>query len=220
MLVQHVVQRPAAGRTLFIDEDSYASFTALLAEAVRAHGIALHAYVLMPHEMRLLATPADAGSLGRAIQAIGRRYVPSMNRRTARVGPLWTQRYRSTLIDADSHLLDSMRFIETRPVAHELVASPAQWRWSSHNHHIGREQQPHISDHAGYWGLSDTPFERQAIYRARFDEPLPAAIAQRIAETVERGWLLGGAAFAAEVESRLNRRSGPLPRGRPRRTPV
>jgi putative transposase len=215
-VVQHVVLRPAVGRGLFIDDDSYVSFTALLAEAVRAHGIALHAYVLTPDELRLLATPADPGSLPRAIQAIGRRYVPSINRRVGHGGPLWSQRYRSTLIDAETYLLDSMRFIESRPVALGLVSSPGEWRWSSYGHHVGREQQALLSDHAGYWDLSNTPFERQAIYRALSGEPIPAAIDARISDTVERGWLLGDPAFVAQVEERLNRRSGPLPRGRPR----
>ena len=217
MVVQHVVQRPAAGRALFIDEESYLSFSALLAEAVRDHGIALHAYVLTPDELRLLATPTAAGSLGDAIQSIGRRYVPSINRRTGLVGPLWSRRYRSTLIDADTYLVDSMRFIEARPVASGLVSSPEQWRWSSYGHHVGREHQALISDHAAYWALGNTPFERQAIYRATFDEPPVATTEARIAETVERGWVLGDADFVSRISDGINRRSAPLRRGRPRR---
>ena len=216
-IVQHVVQRPADGRQLFVGDDSYALFTTLLADAVREQRIALHAYVLTPDELRLLVTPHDATSVGRALQSIGRRYVPWINRATGRPGPLWGRRYRSTLLDADAYLLDSMRFVEALPVTLGLVASPSQWSWSSHAHHVGDAQQPWINDHAMYWGLSDTPFERQATYRRLAGEPVDPAVAARIAGSVEGGWLLGDAKFAEAIADRLNRRGAALPRGRPRR---
>jgi putative transposase len=216
-IVQHVAQRPADGRVLFVDEDDYALFTRLLATAVREHGLALHAYVLLPSQIRLLVTPKDAGSIGRAMQSVGRHYVPHLNRKTGRTGPLWDRRYRSTLIDADAYLLESMRSIEQKPVAAGHVAAPAQWRWSSHGHHIGREQHAIVSDHALYWALSDTPFERQALYRELCDRPFDAAVAERIERAVERGWLLGDEAFIGSIEGRLNRRGQPLQRGRPRK---
>jgi putative transposase len=217
LIVQHVAQRPADGRALFVDDDDYALFTELLATAVREHALALHAYVLLPSQIRLLVTPKGAESIGRAMQSVGRHYVPHLNRKTGRIGPLWDRRYRSTLIDADAYLLAAMCSIEQKPVAEGHVAAPAQWRWSSHGHHIGREQHTIVSDHALYWALSDTPFERQALYRQLCDAPFDAAVAERIERAVERGWLLGDEAFVARIEGRLNRRGKPLQRGRPRK---
>ena len=218
--VQHVVQRPLAGRALFIDATDFALFTQLLQDAVRAQGVALHAYVLMPGEVRLLATPARADSIARLMQAIGRRYVPHLNRRTDRSGPLWDRRYRSTLIDADEFLLPSMRYIEQRPVIEALVAEPGAWRWSSFGHHIGSAQQPFVSDHARYWALSDTPFERQAAYRDLAAVALTDRASQRIDQAVERGWVLGDEAFIATIDETVNRRAQPLKRGRKRAEPV
>jgi len=218
--VQYVVQRPITGRELFVDAADYTLFLELLQDAVRTHGVALHAFVLMPGEIRLLATPAQPESIARLMQAIGRRYVPHLNRRTNREGPLWDRRYRSTLIDADEFLLPSMRHIEGRPVAASLVVEPATWRWSSHGHHVGREQRPLLSDHARYWALSDTPFERQAAYRDLAATGLPEATANRLENAVERGWALGGTAFVAALETAVNRRAQPLRRGRKRTHPV
>ncbi len=53
----YVAQRAAAERALFADDEAYRTFVALLADAVRAHGVALHAYVLLPDEIRFVATP-------------------------------------------------------------------------------------------------------------------------------------------------------------------
>jgi len=215
-IAQHVAQRVADGRIAFIDDEDYLLFTGLLSEAVSSHGVALHAYVLLPSQIRLLATPPDAGAIGRVMQFIGRRYVPHLNRRTGRSGALWERRYRSTLIDPDVHLLEAMRYIERQPVAEGLATGPEQWRWSSHGHHVGREQQPFVNDHFRYWSLSDTPFERQANYRALVDLPLDPAALGRIERAVDRGWALGDANFLSTLAGELNRRAGPLRRGRPR----
>ena len=219
-IVQHVVQRPIAGRALFVDTSDFELFIALLQDAVRTHGVALHAFVLMPGEIRLLATPAQADSIARLMQAIGRRYVPHINRKTASSGPLWDRRYRSTLIDADEYLLPSMRYIEQRPVAAALVTEPGAWRWSSYGHHVGRQQQAFVGDHARYWSLSDTPFERQAAYRDLAAVALAGSVAARIDDAVERGWVLGSPAFIATLQDAVNRRAQPLKRGRKRATSV
>jgi len=216
-IVQHVVQRPMDGRRLFVDADDYLLFTALLADAIREHDVALHAYVLLPLQLRLLATPRDAQAIARTMQTIGRRYVAHLNRRTGGSGSLWDRRYRSTLIDADAFLIASMQFIERQPVVDALVATPDQWRWSSYGHHAGHEQQPFVHDHARYWALSDTPFERQAIYRTMAEAPRDAVLDDRIERAAAHGWILGDADFVAAIESGLNRRGGPLRRGRPRR---
>ncbi len=213
-IVQHVVQRPIAGRELFADATDFAWFIELLQDGVREQGVALHAYVLMPGQIRLLATPSRADSIARLMQGIGRRYVPHLNRKTLRRGPLWEQRYRSTLIDADEFLLPSMRYVEQRPVAEALVTEPGAWRWSSYGHHVGREQQPFLSDHARYWSLSDTPFERQAAYRDLAAVALADAASEHIENAVDRGWVLGGPVFVAGLDEAVNRRTQPLKRGR------
>jgi putative transposase len=216
-IVQHVLQRPAEGRALFTDADDYALFTRLLADAVRVHGLALHAYVLLPTQVRLLGTPEASDSVARTMQAIGRRYVGHLNRKTGHTGALWHRRYRSTLIDAEAFLMPSMRMIEQQPS--QALRETAR-RWSSLDHHLGREQLPFIVDHAAYWALSDTPFERQAVYRALVETPVESALVRRIDDAVEHGWVLGDAAFVASLGDRLTRRPAPLRRGRPRKIEV
>jgi putative transposase len=62
--------------------------------------------------------------------------------------------------------------------------------------------------------LGNTPFERQAAYRRLADEGVPPAVAERIEDATEHGWLLGGDAFAARLGGAANRRVAPLARGR------
>ena len=81
-VVQRIVQRAAKGRLLFEGTDDYRCFSELLREAAHSNELAIHAYVLLPTQIQLLATPSNVNALSRTMQSIGRRYVPYMNRRT------------------------------------------------------------------------------------------------------------------------------------------
>lgn len=215
--VHYLLQRPVAGRSLFVDADDCALLVRLLEDAVKAHGVSVHAYALLPEELLLLATPANADAIAQSMQAIGRRYVPHLNRKAGVTGTLWDRRYRSTLIDAERWLLPSMHHIEHRPVALGYVASAADWAWSSHAHHAGLGQQSWIQDHAGYWALGNTPFERQAAYRDPAMRPSTTDTIAKIDEAVRYGWVLGDAAYLAQLALATERRLRPLPRGRRRK---
>ncbi len=214
-VVQRVVPRAAPGRRRFTDADDDRAFVARRAAAARLPGVALHAYVLLPAEVQLLLTPASADAVPRTMQALGRRYAPLLNRKTGRLGRIWDARYRSTLVDAERHLFDCMRQIEGAPVSQGLARSPAEWAWSSFRHHVGHETSPLVSDHALYWGLRNTPFERQAVY-AQMSEATPdRALVERIVDATDRGWVLGDDAFARSIETQATRRLQPRRRGRP-----
>lgn len=216
-VVQRVVQRAAEGRLLFDGADDYRFFVELLREAARSNELAIHAYVLLPTQIQLLATPSNVNALSRTMQSIGRRYVPYMNRRTGRLGPLFDRRYRSTLIEAEQYLLACMQQLETQPVAEGLVQSSDEWRWSSYRHHIGLEQETFLVDHPIYWALRNTPFERQAAYRSLVEMPIGTAVASAIEYATEMGWGLGGEIFLRSISGQVTRRVAPLPRGRPKK---
>lgn len=216
-VVQNIVQRASPGRLLFDSADDYRYFVELLRQAAGAHGLAIHAYALLPQQIHLLATPSNPGAAARTMQAIGRRFVPYRNRRSGRLGPLFDRRYRSTLIDAELYLLACMRYLEAQPVALGLTQSPDAWRWSSCRHHVGLEQETFLADHALYWALRNTPFERQAAYRSLVEQPLDSDTASAIETATERGWALGKEGF---LGSAATRRATPLRPGRPKKIPL
>ena len=83
-----------------------------LRDAAHTHGCAIHAYVLMPNHIHLLATPGHEQSLPKTLQSLGRRYVQYFNQTHDRTGTLWEGRYRATLVDAEAYLLTCYRYIE------------------------------------------------------------------------------------------------------------
>jgi putative transposase len=215
-----LVQRGAAGAEVFRDAQDYEAFRAQLLEHTRALHLAMHAYVLMPDQLHLLVTPAEAPALARLMQAIGRRYVRDHNRRHGRFGTLWQGRFRSCIVDPEGHLLLSMRYVETLPVRVGMVATPEDYPWSSYRHHAGFGVDPLITDHTVFWALGNTPFERQAVYRRLAAEQIPAPDVERLGDAGRRGRAIGSPAFLQSLGTRLGIDVSARKRGRPRKPSV
>jgi putative transposase len=214
-LPHHLIQRGNNRQSIFVDETDCARYLGDLTELAALHGAAIHAYVLMPNHVHLLLTPVAADTPARLMQSLGRRYVRWFNVRHGRTGTLWEGRYRSTVVETERYLLACMRYIETNPVRAGLVEGPAAYRWSSHRHQLGEIVDPLITEHAVYWALGNTPFERQLAYRRLFDSGLPEGETDAIRRATHRGWALGKGAFVAEIAALSGRRVRPLRRGRP-----
>ena len=216
-LPHHLIQRGNNRQAIFVDEADCARYLDDLAGLAGAHGLAIHAYVLMPNHVHLLATPAGRDTLSRVMQALGRRYVRQFNDRHRRTGTLWEGRYRSTVVQTDRYLLACMRYIELNPVRAGLVDEPGAYRWSSHPHQLGLRVDPLVTEHAVYWALGNTPFERQLAYRRLFERSVEAEETEAIRSATHRGWALGESDFIDEVAGQTGRRAGPVRRGRPRK---
>lgn len=211
----HVIQTGIDSQQVFRDDTDYQAFLGWLREASRQFKVAIHAYVLLPGEVQLLVSPADADGLGRMMQWIGRQYVPYFNAKYRRTGTLWQGRYRATVIESAQYFLSCCRYIESEPVRSGLVADPEHYRWSSYVHHAGVQPDPVITDHALYWALGNTPFDREAVYKSLMEQGLSTSEVNLFRTAARKGWPLGSERFKAELEKQINRRVAPAKRGRP-----
>lgn len=214
--LHHILVRGNNRQAIFVDDDDRRRLIGLLAEGLREHALALHAYVLMPNHLHLLATPSAADGVGRAMQSLGRRYVAAFNARHGRSGTLWEGRYRAHLVGPED-ALRCMRFIELNPHRNGMASALHEGAWSSLPHHLGAARDPLITEPAAYWTLGNTPFEREAAYRAWLEQGVASSDTQRILASLVSGRPLGGAEYLAEVEQLAGRTLTPRPRGRPRK---
>jgi len=214
----HIMQWGNDRQAIFKDADDYASFLSWLAEAARQFKVAIHAYALLPDHLHLLATPSDADGLSRMMQWLGRHYVPYFNRKYQRSGTLWQGRYKATVIDPEAYFLTCSSYIELSPVQAALAREPADYAWTSYLHHIGARHDALITDHSLYWGMGNTPFQREAAYKELVEQGVSQKDGEALLHATEKGWLLGSSAFKAEMEKQTQRRVAPGKRGRPRLT--
>lgn len=213
----HIVQRGTGRRPIFEDETDYQHFLELATDAAHRYGLWVHAWVLMPNQIHLLATPARADTATRALQLIGNRYVQTFNRRHARVGTLWQGRYRASLVDSDAYLLACMRYIETNPVRAGLVTMPEAWPWSSHPANAYGQPDILIRNHPIYRALGTDPALRCAAYRGLFDGNEDSLEHDAIRRAVLGGWPVGDDDFLRRMEKTTGVRCTIAEPGRPAR---
>lgn len=216
----HLIQRGLNRQAIVADDIDRERLLAELRESAALHKVAIHAYVLMDNHLHLLATPATAEGLSRMMQSLGRRYVAAFNKRHGRTGTLWDGRFRAAPLEAGAHLLTCMRFIELNPQRSGWHIAPEDYRWSSAAHHLGRRRDPLVFDHALFWGLGNTPFEREAAYRAWLEQGVAEDEGRRLADSALKGWPLGSAAFLRELGEESARPVAPRRRGRPAKPKV
>jgi putative transposase len=211
----HIVQQGNDRQPIFREPEDYQRFLGWLRESAREYKVAIHAYVLTPTQLQLLATPGDEDGLAQTMQRVGRYYVPWYNAKYGRSGSLFQGRFKTSVIDAAAYLLQCSLYIEQEPVRTQLVAEALAYPWSSHAHHAGGSPDPTITDHALYWALGNTPFQREAQYKQLAERSLTSAQLEAIEIAVLKGWPLGSDAFKAGLEKKAQRQVLPAKRGRP-----
>ena len=65
--------------------------------------------------------------LGRAMMRIASRYARATQKRRPTTGHLFERRYRAILVDADSYLLELIRYIHLNPVRASIVSDPQDY---------------------------------------------------------------------------------------------
>jgi REP element-mobilizing transposase RayT len=139
--VYHVILRGNSGQDVFFDAGDRARFFLLLQESVERFGYRVHAFCLMTTHTHLAIQVGDI-PLSRIMQNIGFRYTQFINRKYQRTGHLFQGRYKALLIDADSYLLELIRYIHLNPFRAGMVRFPDEYPWSSHPSYSGDLPRP------------------------------------------------------------------------------
>lgn len=211
----HIIQRGNNRQPIFHEEADYQRFLMWLKESARFYEVAIHAYVLMPNHVHILATPSDETGLALMMQKLGRFYVPWFNNKYERTGGLFEGRFRTSLIDTERYFLVCSRYIELNPVRAQLAGGPADYPWSSYAHHAGLRFDSLITDHTLYWALGNTPFQREAAYIAFVEQGTAQQELEFVTASVLKNAPLGSDSYKAELERKTKRQILPAKRGRP-----
>lgn len=136
----HVMNRGRRGEFVFADSEDYELFIALLRETSEMFAIRISAFCLMSnHYHILMQTPA--GNLSRAMRHINGVYTQRYNRRRNADGQLFRGRYKSVLVEEDSHLLEILRYIHRNPVRAHICSAVGEYPWSSHPGYVSSAKE-------------------------------------------------------------------------------
>ena len=210
----HVTQRGNHRRDVFFERNDGLAYLRLLREHTERHAVEIAAYCLMPNHVHLIATPASADGLHRALKVVHGRYALRVNRMRRRTGHLWQDRYFSSALDS-AHFLNAVRYVELNPVRAGISVDAESYEWSSAAAHCGLRSdglvtyRPHSSlfhgiDDWSQWLANGLPGDCIDLLRRNTGQNLPC----------------GANEFVEELEAKVGRALRFRPRGRPARTTV
>ncbi len=216
----HIIQRGNNRSACFYADEDYRKYLDILRDQAKAHGCAVHAYVLMTNHVHLLVTPDRADSASLMMKHLGQRYVQYVNRVYRRTGTLWEGRFRSCLAQHDGYVLACYRYIELNPIRAAMVEHPADYPWSSFCANAQGKPDALVTPHADYIALDCEPPARRRAYRQLFRAHMDPTLVDEIRAATNGNFVLGNARFKDDVARMLDRRVVPGNPGRPKADPT
>lgn len=213
----HIVQRGHNKNNVFFEHEDYKAYLDWLQEGSEWYEVPIHAYALLPNEIHILASPPDKQAASRMMQYQGRRYVPYVNATYGKTGTIWQGRYKASLIDPDTYLINCMLYIESLAVRSGLSKSPGPYKWSSYKFNAQGKKNVLVTPQAAYNTLASNDKKRQQQYTALAKAGISDEVISDIHDAWQTGTPLGSEKFRKMVERRLKLKVGHARRGRPRK---
>jgi REP element-mobilizing transposase RayT len=139
--IYHVISRGNGRGRIVWDDADRKMFFRCFGQVVERFSWLCHAYCLMDNHYHLLIeTPLP--NLPSGMRQLNGLYAQRFNRRHERCGHVFASRYRSILVERESHLMELSRYIVLNPVRAEMCSDPAASHWSSYAATAGLAETP------------------------------------------------------------------------------
>jgi putative transposase len=196
------MNRGRRGEPVFQSRLDYSSFVDLLKETSEAWNVRVAAYCLIPNHYHLLLQTPEA-NISRCMRHIDGVYTQRFNRKHGHDGPLFRGRYKAIIVDADTYLLELVRYIHRNPVRAGLTKRLDAYPWSSHKGYLSRAKRWEWL-HKDYVlaMLATRKADRLRLYR----EFVSMGDGEEILEVFSRKkwpWVLGSEGFVNAVKERF-----------------
>jgi len=137
----HVTSRGDRKDLIFCDDSDRLAWLSMLGTVCKRFNFVVHAFCQMNNHYHLVVETID-GSLARGMRQLNGAYSQYFNRRHDLVGHVVQGRYKAILVQKESYLLELSRYVVLNPIRAGMVASPADWAWSSHPYFMRTEGKP------------------------------------------------------------------------------
>ncbi len=161
--------RGNGGQDIFFDDEDRYHLYLLIQQGVERYGHRIHGFCCMTNHIHLAIQVAE-DSLSGIMQNLSFRYTRWVNKKQARTGHLFQGRYKAILVDANTYLLELVRYIHLNPVRAGMVENPEDYAWSGHRAYLGIETLPWLETD---WVLSQFA-KRLKTCRQRYEAFLRA----------------------------------------------
>lgn len=207
--IYHVINRANARLPIFFKKEDYVLFETLLKEAKEKFDMRILAYCLMPNHFHLVLHSKKDGDIQKFMQWITLTHTQRwhIKNRTVGSGHLYQGRYKSFLIEKDTHLLSVIRYVERNPLRAKLVKKAEKWDFSSLSKRLSKK--PNI--------LSSWPIEEPKDYASFVNIPLSGKEEYDIRYSVNRGKPYGSDRWSSKIIEEYDLVATTRDRGRPQK---
>jgi putative transposase len=217
-LPHHILHRGHRRNTVFFSDSDRVDYLGTLAECRALLGVEVYAYCLMDNHVHLVVNPLDdAARLSALMKRLAGRHSRRLNAARGWSGSLWESRFKCSPIDSERYLLTCGRYVDQNPVRARMVASPAEFRWSSFHARAGFLACPFLDVDPALAALSPCAERRAEIYRDLAGAALSTEELELIRGASQRNQLTGDDAFVARVRNEKGIAVSSRAQGRPRR---
>ncbi len=140
--IYHVISRGTGRQLIFEDDDDRVVFLNLLAKNTAQTSVDVYAWCLMGNHVHLLLH-APLTQISKCMKNLCGQYAQYYNKRHARVGHLFQERFKSEPIEDESYLLVVARYIHFNPQK-AGVANQQDYPWSSYREYAGKTNSQRI----------------------------------------------------------------------------
>ena len=141
-----------------------------LFEAKKRYDLCMLNYMVTSNHIHLLVEDKGEGVIPKSIQLIAGRTAQDYNRRKKRKGAFWEDRYHATAVQADTHCVQCMLYIDLNMVRAGVVEHPSKW------------------DLCGYNEIQSPPQRYSIIDRKRLRELVGVGVGDELSPTY-KGWV-------------------------------
>jgi REP element-mobilizing transposase RayT len=199
--VYHITSRGNERKAVFRSDQDRMNFLNTLQHVKKRYNWICHAYCLMDNHYHLLIETPD-GNLAIGMRQLNGVYTQLFNKLHGRAGHLFQGRYKSILIQKDSHLLEVCRYVVLNPVRAKMAEAPEAWKWSSYRATAGREAaHPCLTVE---WVLGQFGGKRAAAEK-EYRQFVGRGIGKTIWHEVRGQAILGEESFADRLADRLKK---------------
>jgi len=176
-----------------------------LFEAKKRFGVSILNYAVTSNHVHLIVKD-DQGEevIPQTMQLIAGRTGQEYNQRKNRKGAYWEDRYHATAVEADSHLIECMLYVDLNMVRAGVVAHPSDWPFCGYTEIQNPRQRGSLVDHEGLMGLFDIKNrdELKRVYGVWLKEAMERQGRERQPRWSE-SIAIGNESFVLETKQRL-----------------
>lgn len=166
--IWHLTQRCHKREFLLASEVDRRRWLYWLFQARKRYGLSVLNYCVTRNHVHLLVRDSGNDAIPKSMQLIAGRTGQEFNRRKSRRGAFWEDRYHSTAVQSNEHLVRCMVYIDLNMVRAKVVKHPEQWKSGGYHETLNPKQRGGRIDLEGLRDLLDfASIEEMQLARQR-----------------------------------------------------